>query len=261
MDEVWDLIGSVSESFPTYFSRVKILFCSTKNSTEVPDKLKSGGFHASRLSAYNFSTLYTTLLHYLIKKKLINLIEPTFHREGTLHLACDNKLHSLLQMTKNRFKPWSCQKVCDALIYLLDNSFIRFGTILHTQIVGILMSTYCAPLIADLLLFCYERDFMMSFSGNTQADVIEALNSTSKYLDGLLNIDNPYFEGMVSQMYSAELQLHKANTSDTEAALFLNLHLSILDGLVSSKIYDKRGDFDFTIVNFPFLDGDVPRTT
>ena len=66
---------------------------------------------------------------------------------------------------------------------------------------------------------------------------------------------------MVSQMYyPSELQLHKANTSDTEAT-FLDLHLSISNDIVSTKIYDKRDDFDFEIVNFPFLDDDVPRPT
>ena len=63
---------------------------------------------------------------------------------------------------------------------------------------------------------------------------------------------------MVNQIYPPELQLNKANTSDTEAP-FLDLHLSISNGFVSSKIYDKRDDFDFDIVNFPFLDGDVSR--
>ena len=63
---------------------------------------------------------------------------------------------------------------------------------------------------------------------------------------------------MVNQIYLSELQLNKANTSDTEAP-FLDLHLSISNGFVSSKIYDKRDDFDFNIVNFFFLDGDVPR--
>ena len=63
---------------------------------------------------------------------------------------------------------------------------------------------------------------------------------------------------MVNQIYPSELQLNKANTSDTEAP-FLDLHLSISNGFVSSKIYAKRDDFDFEIVNFPFLDGDVPR--
>ena len=57
---------------------------------------------------------------------------------------------------------------------------------------------------------------------------LKHLNSTSRYLDDLLNIDNPYFEGMVSQIYPAELQVNRANTSDTEAP-FLDLHLSILD--------------------------------
>ena len=65
---------------------------------------------------------------------------------------------------------------------------------------------------------------------------------------------------MVNRIYPPELQLNKANTSDTEAP-FLDLHLSISNGFVSSKIYDKRDDFDFDIVNFPFLDGDVPHST
>ena len=100
--------------------------------------------------------------------------------------------------------------------------------------------------------------FMKDLSSDNQADVIKAFNSTSRYLDDLLNIDNPYFEGMVNQIYPSELQLNKAYASDTEAP-FLDLHLSISNGFVSSKIYDKRDDFDFDIVNFPFLDGDVPR--
>ena len=66
--------------------------------------------------------------------------------------------------------------------------------------------------------------------------------------------------GVVSQIYPSELQLNKANTSDTEAA-YLDLHLSISNDIVSTKIYDKRDEFDFEIVNFPFLDGDVPRST
>ena len=88
------------------------------------------------------------------------------------------------------------------------------------------MGTNCAPLIADSFLFCYERAFTMSLSYDTQADVIEAFNSTSRYLDDLLNIENPYFEGMVSQIYPAELQLDKANTSDTKVS-FLDLLLSV----------------------------------
>ena len=74
------------------------------------------------------------------------------------------------------------------------------------------MGAYCAPLISDLFLFCYERDFMMSLSDDKQADIMDALNTTSRYLDGILNIKNAYFDTMVSQIYLSELQLNKAYT-------------------------------------------------
>ena len=100
---------------------------------------------------------------------------------------------------------------------------------------------------------------MLYLSDNNQADIVESFNSSSIYLDDLLNIYNPYFAQMVSQIYPTELQLNKANPSDTESH-FLDLDLSIINGIVSTKIYDKRDDCNFGIVNFPFLDRDVPRS-
>ena len=94
-----------------------------------------------------------------------------------------------------------------------------------------------APLVADLFLFWCERDFMTSLSDVKQAQIIEAFISTSRYLNDFLKLDNPFFEGMVNRIYPPELQLNKANTFDTEAP-FLDLHLSISNGFVSSKIYD-----------------------
>ena len=111
-----------------------------------------------------------------------------------------------------KYHAWSCQNVCDALTFLSDNIFIRFGTKLYRQVVGIPMGTNCAPLVANLYLFCYERDFMMSLSDDKQADVIDAFNTTSRYLDDILNINNVYFDNMISQIYPSELQLNKANT-------------------------------------------------
>ena len=100
---------------------------------------------------------------------------------------------------------------------------------------------------------------MMSLSGDKQADIIDAFNTTSRYLNDILNIYNVYFDNMLRQKYPSELLLNNANTSDTEAE-FLYMHLSISNDIVSTKIYDKRDDFDFESVNFPFLDGDVSRS-
>ena len=122
---------------------------------------------------------------------------------------------------KKFYNLWSCQKVCEALTFLLDNIYIRFGSKLYRQIVGIPMGTNCAPLVAGLFLFCYERDFVLSLSEDNQSDVIEAFSSVSRYLDDLLNIDNNFFDSMVNRMYPSE-------------ASFLDLHLS--DGFVKTKI-------------------------
>ena len=190
-------------------------------------KLKCRGFRATSLSTYDFSTLYTKLPHNLIKEKLLDLIvdlQKGIKNYGSLYLACNDRKAFFTSSDQSRYTLWSCQNVRDALSYLLDNIYIRFGTKLYRQIVGITMGTNCAPLVADLFLYCYERDFMDSLHHDNQADVIEAFNSTSRYLDDLLNIDNPYFEGMVNQIYPPELQYNKANISDTEAP-FLHVHL------------------------------------
>ena len=72
---------------------------------------------------------------------------------------------------------------------------------------------------------------MLSLSEDNQSDVIEAFNSTSRYLNDLLNTDNNFFDSMVNRIYSSELRLNKANVSDAEAS-FLDLNLSISDGFV-----------------------------
>ena len=76
---------------------------------------------------------------------------------------------------------------------------------------------------------------MMSLPDDKQSDIFDAFNTTSRYLDDILNIDNVYFDTMIRQIYPLELQLNKANTSDTEAA-FSDLHLSISNDIVSTKI-------------------------
>ena len=102
---------------------------------------------------------------------------------------------------------------------------------------------------------------MDSLSYNKEVEITQAFNPASRYMYDLLNIEKHYFEGMVDRINPPELQLNKANASDTETP-FLDLHLSISKGFVSSKIYDKRDEYDFDVVNFPFfLDGDVPRST
>ena len=140
----------------------------------------------------------------------------------------------------------------------MENIYEQFEGMVYQQIVGIPMGTNCAPLIVDLFLFCYERDFMSNLHKSKQYNLIDMFNDTSRYLDDICTIDNPEFEKHIPNIYPMELQLNKANTSDKETS-FLDLNIKVICSDVHTSVYDKCDDFGFPIVNFPWLSGDVPR--
>ena len=99
---------------------------------------------------------------------------------------------------------------------------------------------------------------MMSLSDDQQAYIIKGFNTTTRYLDDILSIHNTLFDDILIQMYSSELQLNKANTIPK---LCYWTCFSVSNDIVSTKIYDKYGGFDYEIVSFPFLDGDDTHST
>ena len=105
--------------------------------------------------------LHMILLHYilpcphnLIKDKLVDLIEIVFHREGSLYVAYNDRNAFFTSGAVRNYNSYSCQKVYESLIFLLDNIYIRFGSELYRQIVGILVGTNCASIVTDLFLYC-----------------------------------------------------------------------------------------------------------
>ena len=188
------------------------------------------------------------------------LIKWSFKFSGLQFICCNKKQGFFSNITYKNHSSWTCDDMIKALNILLDNIFVRFGNIVYQQVIGIPMGTNCAPLIADLFLFCYERDFMKKLQNGTVQNsdkLISIFNDNSRYIDDILTIDNPQFLDYVDLIYPQELKLNKAN-NDSKYCPFLDLTIIIDSGKIKTKIYDKRDDFDFTITNFPFLDGDVP---
>ena len=121
----------------------------------------------------------------------------------------------------------------------MENIYVQFDGMVYQQIVGIPMGTNCAPLIADLFLYCYERDFMSDLQKSKRFDLIDMFNDTSRYLDDIFTIDNPEFEKHIPDIYPAEFQLNKANTSDKETS-FLDLNIKVIGSDIHTSVYDKR---------------------
>ena len=152
------------------------------------------------------------------------------------------------------YKYWSCAELCKAFTFLIENIYVQFDGIVYQPNSWDSKGTNCALLIADFFLYCYERDFMSDLQKSKRFDLIDMFNDTSRYLDDIFTIDNPEFEKHISDIYPAELQLNKANTSNKET-----LNIKVIGSDIHTSVYDKRDDFGFPIFNCPWLRGDVPR--
>ena len=135
----------------------------------------------------------------------------------------------------------------------LDSACVRFGSGLCRQIVSVSVGAGCAPLVASLFLFCCG-DGVGGWGG-----VVEAFNSTSRYLDDLLNSDGTFFDSMVGRVCPSGLRLSGAGVWEAGVS-FLDLNLSLSDGFVVAEVFHRRDDFGFDIVNVLFLDGGLPRS-
>ena len=198
-------------------------FWSIKNSSEVIEKLRLRNFQGSQVSSFDFSTLYTSLPHDLIKAKVLSLVKWCFDRESKTYLCTSAKAGFFSNKKYDSYACWTCTELCEAFTFLMENIYVQFDGMVYQQIVGIPMGTNCAPLIADLFLFCYERDFMSNLQKSKRFDLIDKFNDTSRYLDDIFTIDNPTFAEHIPDIYPRELQLNKANTSDKETSFLEHL--------------------------------------
>jgi hypothetical protein len=133
-----------------------------------------------------------------------------------------------------------------------------FGGCVFQQTVGIPMGTNCAPLLADLLLYLYEADFIQGFLKNNKKKLARSFNFTFRYIDDVLSLNNSRFGDCVDRIYPIELE--RKDTTDTDrSASYLDLHLEIdSEGRLRMKLYDKRDDFNFPIENFSFICSNIP---
>ena len=136
--------------------------------------------------------------------------------------------------------------------FLIDNIFVQFGGRLFRQVIGIPMGTNCAPLLAGLFLYSYENEFLDNMIRSGHRRLARSFNLCYRYTDDLIVFNNKKFLDYLKEIYPSQLTVEKANKSD-HLADYLDLTF-IIDsgGKLSTRLYDKRDDFDFHIVNFHF---------
>ena len=229
------------------------------NSLDVIQMIGRKQFQATSVTTWDFSTLYTSIPHKKLKHRIHELLEKTYAVRRKSFIATDNFRTFWTDEKKCNRYHFSCRDLCRAIDFLIDNIFVRFGGKVFRQVIGIPMGTNSAPLLADLFLHTYEYAFIIK---TMKGDITRALqlNKTFRYIDDLLCVNNGNFNKHINEIYPSELILKNTTTTPSEISyLDTTLNIGEGNGTVRISIYDKREDFNFKIVNFPYLDSNIPR--
>ena len=218
---------------------------------------------ATLVQTFDFSTLYTSIPHDILKSRIRNLVHNAFRKkDGSVRYT-----HIKVTRTKGYFTHdingsrdgmYTADGICKMIEFLIDIIFVQFGGRLFHQMTGIPVETNCAPLLADLFLYSYENEFLDNMIRSGHRRLARSFNLCYRYRDDLIVFNNKKSVDYLKEIYSSQLTVEKANKSDHLADCLDLTFIINSGGKLSTRLYDKRDDFDFHIVNFPFLSSNIP---
>ena len=194
-----------------------------KNSTNLLSSLGHLGVHkATSIQTFDFSTVYTSILHDLLKSRMNNIINNDFkHKNGATrytHIKVGRNKSHFTSDPLNGDNKYTANDICKMIEFLVDNIYIRFGGQLFRQMVGIPMGTNCAPLLADLFLYSYESGFLDELMGEGEGGLARGFNLSYHCIDDLISFNNKGFKEFVSGIYPWELAVSGAAGSASVAS-------------------------------------------
>ena len=176
------------------------------------------------------------------------------------YICCSvNSKHAYFSRTKSKTNVcYTKETLVSAIEYIIDNSYITFQDIIYRQIVGIPMGTNCAPYLANIYLHVFEYNYLSLLVSKGQIDIANKLCNIYRFQDDCISInDSNVFKDHYIHMYPPEMILKPTNIS-RDKCTFLDLTISIYRGKFMYYSYDKRRDFDFNVVSYPNLCGNIP---
>ena len=214
---------------------------------------------AKQCDTYDYSTLYTSIPHPALKEALESLIQEAYRVRDSEYIVADtngNAYWSDIPSTSSAKHNITDEMLIAYVEYLINNIYVGIGNRVYRQCIGIPMGTDCAPLVANLFMFHYEYKYMRNLI-KTNLLRAKSFCNTMRYIDDLLALNNKFFHSAIEDIYPVELKLKKTSESSTTLS-YLDIRITMVNGKYSTAVYDKRDDFNFKIVNFPFLCSNIP---
>ena len=234
-----------------------------KNSTDLLSSLGHLGVHrATSIQTLDFSTLYTSIPHDLLKSRMNSIINNAFkHKNGATrytHIKIGRNKTYFTSDPLNGDNKYTANDICKMTEFLVNNIYVRFGGQLFRQIVGIPMGTGCAPLLADVFLYSCENEFLDNLIKEGKRKLARKFNLSYRYIDDLISFNNKRFKDFISDIYPKELTISETTESTSVASYLDLLFTRDKSNNITTKLYDKRHAFGFHIVNFPFMSSSIP---
>ena len=213
------------------------------------------------INTYDFSTLYTSIPHQQLKDNLSSFVERVFtfkDKEFIVPNLYTKKAYFTSINCKHKKVCFSKEDLLECLFYLIDNSYVVYRSTIYRQVVGIPMGTNSGPQIANVYLYVYEFNFIQSLITAGDVETLKKLKDIFRYQDDLISFnDNGLLGTLLSTIYPPEMVINCTNISPRKCH-YLDLCISIYKGKFSVSLYDKRKDFSFDVISYPFLDGNIP---
>ena len=225
------------------------------NSLNFMDKVKDKNLQ--HMQTFDFSTLYTALPHSEIKNKFKKIFQKVYTREAKPFINVNAVKAYFSASKKNNSCSFRVSDMMEVLDFILDNIFVKCGKDIYKQVIGIPIGLDSGQDIANLLLFCYESDYVEKIS-KQNLTLARKFRLCSRYIDDLFVGNFPSFREHIYKIYPRELEIKPESNNPKEIA-FLDLRINCNNSQINFSIYDKRDDFNFPIVNFPYMDSCIPK--
>ena len=214
------------------------------------------------VKTYDFTSLYTKIPHRKLKRNLAKFITKVFMAKKKEYINISKNRAYFAKRFSDNVISLTCNDLIKHVNFIIDNSYITFDGKCYRQKIGIPMGTNCAPHVANIFLHVYEYEFIddLIISGNT--DMASKLKTMFRYQDDLIvfgdKVDgNHVFLDNIHNIYPREMELKSTNIS-MNTCTYLDLRISIYQGNYNFKSYDKRNDFAFDVINYPYKNSNIP---
>ena len=238
-------------------------FYTIDNNSPVLDFIASNNLQNGNksLSTFDFSTLYTSIPHHQLKDNLREFVEHVFdfkNKQFIIPNVFTKKAYFSNNKCKNK-PSFSKDELIECLFYLIDNSYIKINNNIYGQVIGIPMGTNSGSQIANIYLYIYEYRYIKKLIDQNDEESLEKLRYIFRYQDDLISFnDFGLLEIVLQDIYPREMVVNKTSSSYIKCN-YLDMAISICNGKFDVKLYDKRNDYNFNVISYPFLDGNIPK--